>query len=132
MKLGSAQLMKLFSSLVFSCGDLDNQKQSRIGNLLQVLQWMLALWRFETKIMLPVNLNLFCLSNMKNVGRNFPCLVSAHGQISSFLCSKFQLIYHGRLPGPSEGNYKDKKTQQKRTKTPNQQQQNQNYEFTSL
>lgn len=54
-------------------------------------------------------LNLFCLSNMKNLGRNFPCLVSAHGQISSFLCSKFQLIYHGRLPGPSEGNYKEKK-----------------------
>lgn len=114
MELGSAQLMKLFWCSFFSCSELDNQKQSRIGNLLQVLQWMLActVEILDAKC-LASYLYLFCLSNMKNLGRNFPCLVSAHSRVSSFICSKFHLIYHGRLPGPLEGNKKKKQTPKK-------------------
>lgn len=120
MELGSAQLMKLFWCSFFSCSELDNQKQSRIGNLLQVLQWMLActVEILDAKC-LASYLYLFCLSNMKNLGRNFPCLVSAHSRVSSFICSKFHLIYHGRLPGPLEGN--KKKTNTKKTQKQQQQ-----------
>lgn len=127
MELGSAQLMKLFWCSFFSCSELDNQKQSRIGNLLQVLQWMLACTVdiLDAKC-LASYLYLFCLSNMKNLGRNFPCLVSAQSWISSFICSKFHLIYHGRLPGPLEGNKK------KTTKKTQKQQQQKNYKFPSL
>lgn len=89
--------MNQFWCSVLSCSDLDNQKQSRITNLLQVLRWMLTLEIFDANCQSVIML-LACLL-VTSIPQICHILKIQVGIFIPGFCPRCWLKYHDRLSG---------------------------------